>query len=344
MPAPSLRTLAETCGLSPSTASRALSGHPNVKPEVRARVIAAARRLGYRRNQLVGSLMSHVRSGQTHRFLGTIAIVHVPSPEQPKPRPMQQLMIEAARRRALELSFNLDVFSFGDARPEALGRMLHARGVQGVILLNSTITDADHGFPWEHFAVAEIDYGSTSLQKHTVQIDHHLTVTNTLFRLRELGYRRAGLFIERFKDDRILFKWNAAFRTFQAVQGGLGQVPVLMCEKMTAEMFLDWHGQHKIDLVIGHLDTAVVWLREAGVEVPGRTGFFNLNWHERGRTCAGLDLRPELQGTTAVDTVVAQIQRNERGLPADPHTVMVLGRWIDGPTLRRSRSASQRAQ
>jgi hypothetical protein len=36
----------------------------------------------------------------------------------------------------------------------------------------------------------------------------------------------------------------------------------------------------------------------------------------------------------AVETLAAQIHRNERGLPADPRTVMISGRWIDGSTLR----------
>lgn len=336
MSTPSLRSLADACGLSPSTASRALSGHPNVKPAVREQVLAAAVRLGYRRNQLVGALMSHVRSGHTQRFLGTLAVVHVPSPEQLTPRPMQQLMIDAARERARALGFNLDVFSLDQSRPAALGRMLHARGVQGVIMLYSTITDTDRGFPWAHFALAEIDYGATVLQKHAVQIDHHLTLTGALFRLRTLGYRRIGMFIERFKDDRLLFKWNAAFRAFQEVQGGIGHVPVLMRAKMSEEEFLAWHREHEPDLVIGHLDVAIEWMRDANIAVPRQTGFFNLNWNERGRPCAGLDLRPELQGTAAVDTVVAQIHRNERGLPVDPHSVLVSGRWVDGPTLRRS--------
>lgn len=338
MPAPTLRTLAEKCGLSASTVSRALSGHPNVRPAVREKVAAEAARLGYRRNQLVGALMAHVRTNHTQRFIGTLALVHVPSPEQPEPRPMQRLMIEAARQRASELGFKLDFFSLDRAkqRPEALGRMLQARGVQGVIMLYSTLTTLDAGFPWELFALAEIDYGSTALQKHTVQVDHHLTLTGALLRLRELGYRRIGMFIERFKDERLLFKWNAAFRAFQEVQGGIGTVPVLMRTKMTEEDFLAWHREHRLDLVIGHVDAAVGWLRDAGVGVPAETGFFNLNWNERGRACAGLDLRPELQGVAAVDSVVAQIHRNERGLPADPHTVMVSGRWVDGPTLRRS--------
>jgi len=336
MPSVTLRQLAASCGLSSSTVSRALSGHPNVRAPVRARVEAEARRLGYHRNQLVGALMSQVRAARTARFHGNLAAIHVPSPEQPRPRPMQQLMIEAARTRAGELGFRLDSFTIDRASggAAALGRMLRARGVQGVLFLYSRLTDADEGFPWEHFASAEIDYGSNRLSQHTVAIDHHLTLSNALARLQALDYRRIGLFIERYKDDRLLNKWTAAFRSFQETRGGIGHVPLLVEEKMTSARFLPWYRAHQPDLVIGHLDRAILWLRGAGVTVPRRVGFFNLNWNERGRPCAGLDLRPELQGTAAVDSVVAQIHRNERGRPSDPYTVMLSGRWMDGPTVR----------
>jgi DNA-binding LacI/PurR family transcriptional regulator len=315
-----------------------LSDHPNVRPEVRTRVQAEARRAGYQHNRLVGALMAHVRAARTDRFLGNIAIVHVPSPEQPRPRPMQQTMIDAARDRAAELGFRTERFSL-ERTPHAagaLGRMLHARGVQGVIFLYPKPTDAARDFPWEHFASAEIDYGSATLLQHTVAIDHHVTLTNALSRLRNLGYRNAGLFIERYKDERLIFKWTAAFRSFQENQGGIGGTPVLMTDAMTRDDFIAWHDKHRPDLVIGHVDQAVAWLHGAGLSVPERTGFFNLNWNERSRPCAGLDLRPELQGTAAINSVVAQIHRNERGLPADPHTVMLSGRWVDGPTIRRS--------
>lgn len=332
----SLSTLAAKCGMSASTVSRALSGHANVRADVRQRIEAEARRQGYSRNQLVGSLMSYVRAARTERFLGNLAMVHIASPEQPEPRPMQQIMIDAARRRATELGFHLDVLRFNHVNDSALalGRMLQARGVQGVVFLYSKPTDITRGFPWERFAAAEIDYGSNSLQIHTIVIDHYLTLTNALLELRSRGYARIGLFIERYKDTRLMNKWSAAFRSFQESQGGIGHLPLLLEEVMAPDVFLAWHRRHKPDLVIGHVDQAVVWLRQAGVRVPGKTAFFNLNWNERTRACAGLDLRAELQGTAAVESVVAQIQRNERGLPSDPHTVMLSGRWMEGPTLR----------
>src|SRR5690606_6194474 len=43
----SLRDVAKRAAVSPSTASRALSGHPQVRDETRQRVLAAAKELGY---------------------------------------------------------------------------------------------------------------------------------------------------------------------------------------------------------------------------------------------------------------------------------------------------------
>src|SRR4029079_5589302 len=46
-PRPGLREVAAHAGISISTASRALSGHPDIGAETRSRVMAAVRELGY---------------------------------------------------------------------------------------------------------------------------------------------------------------------------------------------------------------------------------------------------------------------------------------------------------
>lgn len=112
--------------------------------------------------------------------------------------------------------------------------------------------------------------------------------------------------------------------------------PPLVAAEIEPGRFLAWHRANGLDVVIGHVDRAVLWLRRAGIRVPADTGYLNLNWNERTRRCAGLDLRPELQGVVAAETLVPLVLRNERGLLAVPRTVMISGRWVDGPTLRRA--------
>lgn len=338
-----MRRLAESCGVSTATVSRALSGHPNVRADVRERILTEAKNHGYTRNHLVSSLMAHVRKDRTLHFTGNLAMVHIPSAKQPNILPMQQLIIGGATQRAAELGFHLDVFSLGgkeNLKPQSLGRILQARGTSGAIFLHPNSNDATAGFPWEHFSSLHIDYPSIELYHHTVSLDHHFTLTTALKRLRGLGYKRAGLFIARHKDERLIYKWSAAFRSFQENQGGIGHVPVFTRDEIKKPELLEWWREHRPDLIIGHVDQAVTWFREEGVSVPDDLAYFNLNWNERTQPCAGLDLRPELHGMVAVETLAAQIHRNERGLPQDPRTVMISGKWVDGPTLKSTASAN----
>jgi LacI family transcriptional regulator len=331
-----IRMLAERCGVSPSTASRALAGQPNVKAAVRKRVQAMALKYQYRRNMLVSEVMSQVRGARIQHFIGNLAIVHVPSPEQPGLLPMQRQIIAGAEVRARELGFQIGVFTLGkEANTLArLARVFRARGIMGVIFLQASSNDRTAGFPSENFAVVQIDFDSPNLLQHTISLDHHLTLIGALTRLRGRGYQRLGLFIERYKDDRLINKWSAAFRSFQENQGGIGGVPILKVESMESGVFNAWRELHQPDLVIGHVDRALGWLKRSGLEVPSDIGFFNLNWNERTAPCAGLDLRPEMHGSVAVETLAAHAQRSERGLPSDPRTVMFKGVWVDGPTVR----------
>jgi DNA-binding LacI/PurR family transcriptional regulator len=337
----SLSVLARVCGVSTSTVSRALSGHPSVRSAVREQVAAAARKHGYRRNELVGKLMSHMRTGRTQQFLGNLAVIHVPSASQPRLLPAQRRIMAGAAARAKELRFNLYEFSVGadGLGAEGYGRVLSARGVHGVIFLYTEPTNVMADFPWGDFSTIEIDYGKREPVLHTVCLDHFETLTSALARLQAMGYRRIGLFLTQFKDQRIAHKWSSAFASFQRHSGAIGDVPMLITGQLDETSFLRWHKANRPDLVIGHVDDAVMWLQRADVRVPTDTAFFSLSWTERKRPCAGLDLRLELQGKVAAEAVISQIQRGERGLPADPHTIMVRGCWVDGPTLGRRGSA-----
>ena len=293
-------------------------------------------RHSYRRNELVSEVMSQVRGARIQHFVGNLAIVHVPSREQPGLLPMQRRIISGAESRASDLGFQIGVFTLdnGANALARLARVLRARGIMGVVFLQANSNDITAGFPSEHFAVVQIDFDSPTLLQHTISLDHHFTLIGALARLRGLGYRRFGLFIERYKDDRLINKWSAAFRSFQENQGGIGTVPILKVDTMDGAAFNAWRELHQPDLVVGHVDHALGWLKRSGLEVPADIGFFNLNWNERTYPCAGLDLRPEMHGSVAVETLAAHAQRSERGLPADPRTVMFNGLWVDGPTLR----------
>jgi LacI family transcriptional regulator len=326
-----LRSVAAKAGVSVATASRALRGLPHVKPAVREAVARAARSLKYDAPPLVGAVLSHVRRGRERggsAYTGTLAVLHVPGPGQPVLLPFQREVVAGARRRSGTLGFTLEVFELGAERmkPEVLGRVMFARGIAGVMVLHGHRTVELDGFPWDRFPAVELDYSAGRPALHTVCIDHHHTMGQAMMELAGRGYKRPGLVIERFKDERIERRWSAAF-VAHVGRLRLAKLAPLVIDHWEAPAFEKWMERTRPDVVISHRDEAVALLDD-------RAGFFSLNWNERRCDVAGLDLRPQLQGEVAVEMVVARVQRNERGPPSEPRTAMVAGHWVEGPTVR----------
>lgn len=331
----SLRDIAQACNCSTATVSRALAGLDVVEAALSKKIQSTAKKLGYNRNPLIGSIMGQLRTRRTNVFKGNLAMVRVVTPGVAQIA-FHQRMFDGAKQRALELGFNLDYFSLGEGAHSVpqLTRILKARGVVGLIMLHVQTKAGVGALPWDDFAAIELDYCLNELLLDTILIDHHVTLMRALEKLAVRGYKRGGLFIEQAKDSRLKFKWSAAFRAFQENNGGFGSVPVFRFDQLDETSFMKWYKKHRPDLLIGHRDEVVGWLEKHGVAVPGETGFFNLNWNEHKRPCAGLDLCPQLQGAVAVETVIAHVINHKRGLPKEPHSVLINGRWVDGPTLR----------
>jgi DNA-binding LacI/PurR family transcriptional regulator len=142
-----IRQLAEELHLSIGTVSRALNDRPDVNPETRARVKAAAVRLGYVPNQSGRSL----RSGRT----GIVAVV---IPTQGTPRADSGLfsVLEGARRTLLRHSLDLIVILRGpDEDPlESLQRIVQRRIADAIIVSQTTAADPRIAY----LSAAGIDY------------------------------------------------------------------------------------------------------------------------------------------------------------------------------------------
>ncbi|MFZ9747500.1 MAG: LacI family transcriptional regulator, partial [Opitutaceae bacterium] len=79
---------------------------------------------------------------------------------------------------------------------------------------------------------------------------------------------------------------------------------------------------------------AIAWMEAAGARLPRTHGFACLNLDMAVHPAAGLDLQPHLLGARAAELLIAQLQRNETGIPEWPSTTMISARWSEGPTLR----------
>ena len=141
------------------------------------------------------------------------------------------------------------------------------------------------------------------------------------------------MFVQAHQDERLQHRWTAAFRAFHESRRDVEMVPPLVTDTLGRASFVEWFRRYNPDVVLGHTTDAIEWMESCGARIPETHGFASLNLAMRARPCAGLDLQPREIGARGVELVIAQLQRNERGLPAWPTSTMILARWMSGPTL-----------
>jgi len=338
--APTLRSLARTLNLSRTTISDALRGSPRVDPGTAARVRKAAREAGYRRNPLAGALMSELRRSRGTAFRGVLAAVDFNEPDRPDyAQRFHRELVAGAETRATDLGFKVERFSVGHAgiSVHRLDSILQSRGIHGVILLPAWDEPDLSALDWSLYAGIYTDYIIERPALHAVCSDHYRAMIGAMQRLAALGYQRPGLFLKKHQDERLQYRWGAAFRAFQEAHAGLKPIPPLIAESLTQEDFTRWFRRYKPDVVLGHNTEAIDWMEAIGADVPASTGFVSLNVLTKTRPCAGIDLQPRIIGARGAELIIAQLQRNETGIPEWPSTTTIPARWVDGPTLRSAK-------
>jgi LacI family transcriptional regulator len=324
--------------LSLATVSAALSGSGRVKPATAKRVLNAAEAAGYRTNPLASAVMSEVRRSSNRTFRGLVAVVEI----EEKDRPISSAryhsdIVRGAADRAADLGFKLETFAVGgDGLPiQRFEAILKARSIRGVILLPAWNEPDLSCLDWSGLAGVYADYAIERPVLNSVHPDHYRAMIMALKHLRMLGYRRPGMFVAPRVDERIQYRWQAAYLAFQANPGGFSEsIPTLKAAGMDASEFTRWFRKYSPDVVLGHDTKAIDWMEATGASVPGTHGFVCLDLLMKDRPCAGLDLQPHLVGSLALEQVTAQIHRNEFGIPAVPLATAIAARWNDGPTVR----------
>jgi len=333
---PTVRSLARALGLSAATVSNALSGRGRIAHATVQRVRSAARSAGYRHNPLAGILMAELRRSRGSTFRGVLAAVDLAEPDRAPHGIFHRELVTGAKARADQLGFKLTEFFVGraDLTVQRLDVVLRARGIHGVLLLPAWHAPDWSGLDWTHYAGVYTDYNIGQPTLHCVCCNHYRSMMLTLGRLVERGYRRPGLFLERGRNERIHHRWGAAFHAFQESSAQPSPVPPLFAPELREDDFGKWFRKYRPDVVISHGTDVIAWMERCGARVPETHGFVCLNLLYKNRPAAGLDQQPRELGARSVEMLIAQLQRNERGIPEWPTTTTIPARWVEGPTLR----------
>ncbi len=331
--------IARAAKVSQSTVSRALRNHPALPKATCQRIQALARRLGYVSNPLLSSVFAHLRRRPGRPQLGTLAFLtaHATRDDWRKRPGTYRDFFLGARDRAIQQGFAVE--AHWAAEPgmtgDRLNTVLRARGISGVIL---STRDAEKHFielKWDQFAVVRLGMSQRTLPFHCAVNHQYHTVRLVAEQLAARGYRRIGLTLSRWQHEVTDQNWLAGYLLWQRGQAESNWVPIHLADDFSEPAFLAWFKRHKPDAVISVNPDVPRWLQSAGVALPDKVGAALLDWNEACGDIAGADQNSRHVGAAAVDILMGQLRRNERGLPDYRRTILIDSSWRDGTTVRR---------
>jgi LacI family transcriptional regulator len=333
--------VARVAGVHKSTAARALNCDPRIPQATRERVERAAQQLGYRVNHLLSAWMS-TRRRQVPVASAVLAYVtghptrygwRPPATDLPNFHP-------GARDRALKAGYTVEDFWLHEKgmTPERFISILRARGIQGVLIgrmpgPDTTLLEYD----WRDFSVVALGLSLAVPIFNRVRENHFQTASLAVAQCFARGYRRIGLAFDRVDDvGRMNDMWVGGFASEQVKWPAnvYRMRPLINHEHKRAE-FEAWFVRHRPDVVIvSQAEPVCGWLAARGVEVPRDVGLVELRCYDPATGHAGVYYDPANIGALAVEMLIGLMHRQELGVPALPHEVLLQGAWNEGTTLR----------
>jgi len=188
---------------------------------------------------------------------------------------------------------------------------------------------------WTYFSVVAHGLSIAHPVFHRTSNDHYQSVVLALTECRRRGYRRPGFVMDEPLSQRLELRWEAAFRLHREKLGFQTGVPPLLYQSWDPDEVAAWVRRHRPDLIVTLLtEEHVQQLAGRGICAPRDVGIVSLSVHEWGGRISGIHQNAILMGAVATDKLIDLVERNETGVPHDPITLTIEGRWNPGKTVR----------
>lgn len=325
-----MRTIAEAVGVATSTVSKALRDDPTIPATRREEIRKVAKQLGYQPNPLVTNLMAqlHVRRRRNDPFhLAWIDLWE--NPAEASGLQLLKPLFHGARKRARELGYGLEVYrpTKDGISPDRLHRILGSRGQYGLIV--PPVPESAMHYHINLEGMAGVTVGTSLRQPLIHRVAPNLFQGSQLActKLREQGHRRIGMVLSEQLHQRVEKTWIAALLAEQQHWPRTDRLPPLLLKNWDKSRFEAWYTRHQPDVILlgePQVDTWVTQIPSALAVGPRR--IWLLVEGHRHKT-QGIDYRGDEMGAAAVEMVVGQIHRNERGDPRIPNTLLLPGIW-----------------
>jgi LacI family transcriptional regulator len=334
-----MRDVARRAGVSIATVSKCLRGKPGIPERTRLAVASVAERLGYRTHPYIAALMhSRRRREGSPDDRPTLAFVTAfPSPEEWMKVPFFRTLYEGACSKAAERGYTLTHFWLlrDGMSHQRFSEMLRARGVRGIFLHPVPTPDVHLHLTWPYFSVVAHGLSIASPVFHRTTNDHYQSMLLCMHECRQLGYRLPAFALAEDISRRLEFRWESAFATMVGKLGFARHIDPLLFAQWDAARIAQWVRREKADVLLTLAsEEQVQELIAAGLRVPEKVGLVSLSVRDMASPLSGVYQNQSLLGSIAADKLIDLVERNEVGVPEDPITLTVEGRWNPGKTVR----------
>jgi DNA-binding LacI/PurR family transcriptional regulator len=339
MRAPSLQDIADATGYSLMTVSRAIRSSGVVSDKARKAILKEAERIGYSYNPEITRMMSMMRSGHRDRYHETLAMLWFTNEANIAQNPSLRDFRCGAEERGDSLGYKVDMFYF-DAYESKAARFCQAlenRGIRGVILTpilqNERKVTQDLKMVWENFCWVAYGNSQVNQEFHRVGHHHYFGMELLMESLVERGYQRPALLISEKLDATVHRAYSGSFLAHHP-KGVSAATKLLVPPDLPLDELGDWLRKKKADCLIAqHNPILRKALEKSSLRIPEDIGYASMHTFDDADV-SGIDQRNKILGAHAVDMAVAQLHRNDLGLPDEPKLMLNKGVWVDNGTTR----------
>lgn len=328
-------------GYHQSTVSLALRNRPGVSPTVRRLIKKTAREMGYRRDPLLDAFNLHRVEGLPRRTLAEIAFVAGFETKAEMEASLQHRALWRGADAAARMAHcRLEYFSLvpGGMTARRLDAVLHARGVEAMILAALEKTADTPEFTWDRLCAVRVGCAHFDAPGHLVVGSMLPGARTAVGRMRALGYARIGLVTTDALGRQFAEDARAGVLYEQAQFAAEERVPPLVLSDATPRQELkDWLRDQRVDAVLADAEAyrkMGALLGGAGLRGVGRAW---LDVTDAPVGAAGIVVDHEAIAAQAVEQIAVLRRIGRRGLPREVSVMQVPVGWRDGATLPRRR-------
>lgn len=337
---PSLRDIARLLNVSHVTVSLAMRNHPRISAERRAQIRAMAEKLGYRPDPMLASLVAYRNQKRVKPIAATLAWINRwPNPKELRRHREFDAYWEGAREAAAALGYRVEEFTIDAGMSTSrLNSILLARDVMGLLIPPhpAGTTWSDFGLDWSRFAVVRFGFSVVDLRAHMIGNDQMRSSELAVRRMLQLGYRRIGYVSAFAPETSTDGNFRMGYLRGMETAGRASLAPLLVADRLDASAVAQvksWLKKEKPDAILTSVPELHGALRQLKIDVPKSVGLAATSVRDGGAIDAGIDQNPIEIGRVAAQTLVAEINRQERGMPEHCRRILVESKWVDGSSL-----------